>query len=100
MDTMAPIRQTLHRRRSISLAAAPAAAAAVRREVADLIDSWDVAVDPSVAALLASELVTNAIKHAAGQTVGMRYVGYFVKGEVFDSNAAPKPVFTFTLGSG
>jgi anti-sigma regulatory factor (Ser/Thr protein kinase) len=71
MDTMAPIRQTLHRTRSISLAAAPTAAAAVRREVAEAIDSWDVAVDHSVAALLASELVTNAIKHAAGQAVGV-----------------------------
>ena len=37
---------------------------------------------------------------AAGQTVGMRYVGYFVNGDVFDANAAPKPVFSFTLGSG
>jgi FKBP-type peptidyl-prolyl cis-trans isomerase FkpA len=37
---------------------------------------------------------------ASGQTVGMRYAGYFVNGESFDSNPAPKPVFTFRLGAG
>lgn len=37
---------------------------------------------------------------AAGQTVGMRYVGSFANGDVFDSNPAPKPIFSFTLGSG
>ena len=37
---------------------------------------------------------------ANGQSVGMRYVGSFANGEEFDSNAPPKPVFSFTLGSG
>jgi hypothetical protein len=37
---------------------------------------------------------------APGQTVGMRYVGSFSDGRVFDSNPAPKPAFTFKLGSG
>lgn len=37
---------------------------------------------------------------AAGQTVGMRYVGSFANGNVFDSNPAPKPVFSFRLGGG
>ena len=35
-----------------------------------------------------------------GQTVGMRYVGSFANGQEFDSNPAPKPVFSFKLGSG
>jgi FKBP-type peptidyl-prolyl cis-trans isomerase len=35
-----------------------------------------------------------------GQTVGMRYVGSFANGQVFDSNPTPKPVFSFTLGAG
>jgi FKBP-type peptidyl-prolyl cis-trans isomerase len=30
----------------------------------------------------------------------MRYVGSFADGKVFDSNPAPKPVFSFRLGSG
>jgi FK506-binding nuclear protein len=37
---------------------------------------------------------------ASGQTVGMRYVGAFANGEVFDSNPEPKPVFSFRLGAG
>jgi FKBP-type peptidyl-prolyl cis-trans isomerase len=37
---------------------------------------------------------------AVGQTVGMRYVGAFADGNVFDSNPAPKPVFSFKLGAG
>jgi FK506-binding nuclear protein len=37
---------------------------------------------------------------APGQNVGMRYVGSFADGKVFDSNPAPKPVFSFRLGAG
>lgn len=37
---------------------------------------------------------------ASGQTVGMRYVGSFANGEVFDSNPEPKPIFSFRLGAG
>lgn len=37
---------------------------------------------------------------ASGQTVGMRYVGSFANGSVFDSNPDPKPVFYFRLGAG
>jgi peptidylprolyl isomerase len=37
---------------------------------------------------------------ASGQTVGMRYVGAFANGDVFDSNPAPKAVFSFVLGAG
>jgi FKBP-type peptidyl-prolyl cis-trans isomerase len=37
---------------------------------------------------------------ASGQTVGMRYTGSFANGDVFDSNPAPKPVFSFRLGAG
>lgn len=36
----------------------------------------------------------------SGQTVGMRYVGSFANGKVFDSNPAPKPAFSFRLGGG
>lgn len=37
---------------------------------------------------------------ATGQTVGMRYVGSFANGDVFDSNPSPKPAFAFKLGGG
>jgi anti-sigma regulatory factor (Ser/Thr protein kinase) len=69
MDTMAPIRTTVQRPRRISLAAGPVAAAEARRQVRAAIYAWDVPVDPSVAVLLTSELVTNAITHEAGETI-------------------------------
>lgn len=69
METMAPIRPTVKRPRRISLPAGPAAAAEARSHVRAAICAWDVPVDPSVAVLLTSELVTNAITHEAGETV-------------------------------
>ncbi len=69
MDTMAPIRPTVQRPYRISLTAGPAAAAEARSQVRAAIDAWDVPVDPPVAVLLTSELVTNAITHVAGETV-------------------------------
>jgi len=69
MDTMAPIRPTVQRPRRISLTAGPAAAAEARSQVRAAIDAWDAPVDPPVAVLLTSELVTNAIMHTAGETV-------------------------------
>jgi len=41
------------------------AAAAARTVVADAIRAWHIPVDPDVAVLLASELVTNAVTHGA-----------------------------------
>ena len=69
MDTMAPIRPTVQRPRRISLTAGPAAAAEARSQVRAAICAWDIPVDPPVAVLLTSELVTNAIRHEAGETV-------------------------------
>ena len=42
----------------------------------------------------------SGITLASGQTVGMRYAGAFANGQEFDSNPAPKPVFSFRLGAG
>jgi hypothetical protein len=69
MDTMAPLRPTLQRPRRISLAAAPAAAAEARNQVRAAICAWEVPVDPSVAVLLTSELVTNALANEAGLAI-------------------------------
>jgi anti-sigma regulatory factor (Ser/Thr protein kinase) len=69
MNTMAPTRPTeLHVCR-VRLTAQPAAAPEARGQVLAAIRAWRVPVDPSVAVLLTSELVTNAIGHEAGQTV-------------------------------
>jgi anti-sigma regulatory factor (Ser/Thr protein kinase) len=67
METMAPIRSAVQPTRHIALPAGPAAAAAARSQVRAAICTWDVPIDAAVAVLLTSELVTNAIKHGAGE---------------------------------
>src|SRR2546428_5352918 len=69
MNTMAPTRPTeLHGCR-VRLTTGPAAPAEARSQVRAAICVWDVPVDPDVAVLLTSELVTNAITHETGGTV-------------------------------
>ena len=47
----------------VRMPSAPAAAALARAEVAAAIRAWGIGVDPDVALLLTSELVTNAVTH-------------------------------------
>ena len=69
MNTRAPTRPTeLHSRR-VRLTTGQAAAAEARSQVQAAIRAWDIPVDPTVAILLTSELVTNAIRHEAGETI-------------------------------
>src|SRR6516164_5379899 len=63
MNVMAPTRPTELRGCRVRLTAGPAAAAQARRQVRAAICTWDILVDPDVAVLLTSELVTNAIRH-------------------------------------
>jgi anti-sigma regulatory factor (Ser/Thr protein kinase) len=56
--------------RVVRLAARLSAVAAARDEVAAALNAWCVRVDPDVAVLLTSELVTNAVTHAAGNRNG------------------------------
>jgi anti-sigma regulatory factor (Ser/Thr protein kinase) len=65
MNKMAPARPAIQRSLSVGLAPGPAAAAAARRHVREAIETWGLSADPYVAALLTSELVTNAIRHAS-----------------------------------
>ena len=79
MTTMAPPRPAERHERHVRsergvrrgcrvrLAMGPAAPAEARRRVRDAIRSWQVPVDLDAALLLTSELVTNAIRHEAGQ---------------------------------
>jgi hypothetical protein len=64
MTTMAPPRPAERHGCRVRLATGPAEA---RRRVRDAIRSWQVPVDLDAALLLTSELVTNAIRHEAGQ---------------------------------
>ena len=63
MNVMAPTRPTELRGCRVRLTAGPAAAAEARRQVKAAIRTWDIPVDPDIAILLTSELVTNAIRH-------------------------------------
>lgn len=64
-----PLRPTVLQKRRVSLAAEPAAAGTARGQVQATIQAWEVPVDASVAMLLTSELVTNAVIHAAGLVI-------------------------------
>ncbi len=66
MNKTAPIPSPVQSMLSVCLTAGPRAPAQARRYVREAVETWDVSVDPDVAALLTSELVTNAIKHASG----------------------------------
>ena len=68
MNTRALTRPAAPRKLRITLTAEHAAEAA-RNEVRAAIRAWDVPVDPSVAVLLTSELVANALRHAAGKAI-------------------------------
>ncbi len=63
MNVMAPTRPIELPGCRVRLTAGPAGAAEARRQVRAAICAWEIPVDPDVAILLASELVTNAIRH-------------------------------------
>ncbi len=76
--------------RRIRLAKRPAAAGAARRYVDAAITEWQLAVDTSVAVLLTSELVTNAIRYETGPhvTLVMSGLNQRFRVEVHDTSAA------------
>jgi hypothetical protein len=62
MNRLAAVRATAQRPYRISLPAGPQAAAEARRHVWAIIHAWDIPIDAYGAALLASELVTDAMR--------------------------------------
>ena len=72
MNAMAPTRPTELYWHCSPLTRGPAAAAEARGQVRAAICAWEVPIDASVAVLLTSELVTNAVTH------GTFTVGTFV----------------------
>jgi anti-sigma regulatory factor (Ser/Thr protein kinase) len=68
MDTRALTRPATPRKLRITLTAGHAVEAA-RNEVRAAIRTWGVPVDPAVAVLLTSELVSNALRHEAGRAI-------------------------------
>ena len=72
----------------VRLSAGPATVAEARRQVRAALDLWQAPVDPDVAVLLTSDLVTNAIRHQPGGTItlGVRCVA---AGSASTCTAAP-----------
>jgi hypothetical protein len=64
-----PIRATALQKRCVPLTAGPTAPGIARGQVRATIAAWDIPVDTSVAILLTSELVTNAVMHEAGEAI-------------------------------
>jgi hypothetical protein len=71
MTTMAPTRPTERHGCRVRLTAEPAAAAEARRQVRATLAACSASVDPDVAVLLASDLVTDAIQHQAGGSIAL-----------------------------
>ena len=69
MNGMALTRPTELYQRRVRLTRTPAAAAEARRQVRVAIRDWQVPVDPDIAILLTSDLVTNAITCGEGETL-------------------------------
>ena len=75
----------------VRLARGPAAAAEARGQVRAAIAAWKAPVDTDAAVLLTSELVTNAVKHAKGETVvlGIRCGRDRLRVDVHDMSPSP-----------
>jgi hypothetical protein len=71
MNTMVLTRPTDQQDYLIRLPAAPEAAAAARSQVRAALFVWQVPVDPDVAILLTSDLVTDALRRQAGGTIAL-----------------------------
>jgi hypothetical protein len=69
MNAMAPTRPNQLNQCRVRLAREPAAAAEARSQMRAVIRAWQVPVDPDIAVLLTSDLVTDAIMRGDGEAV-------------------------------
>jgi hypothetical protein len=83
----------------VRLGAGPATAAVARGQVRAAIDLWRAPVDPDVAVLLTSDLVTNAIRHQHGGTItlGVRCAPGQLRVDVHGSAVGPDLILVQTL---
>ena len=66
---MTQTRPTELQQRRILMTRRPAAAAEARRQVRAIVRAWELPVDPDIAVLLTSDLVTHAIVHWDSETI-------------------------------
>lgn len=69
MNATAPTQTDAPRLRRARLTTGPLAPSQAREVVRSALRSWGVPVDEDIAVLLTSDLVTCAIRHAAGETI-------------------------------
>ena len=82
MDMTAPARTMVQRPCRISLPAGPAAAVEARRHIWKIIHAWNVPIDAYAAALLASELVANAVSHDSDDQETVQLMISWVDGQL------------------
>ena len=101
MNTMAPTRPTELYQRRVRLTRKPAAAAEARSQVRVAIRDWKIPVDPDIALLLASDLVTNAIMHGAGETLtlAIRCSRGHLRIDVYDQSRSLPPGLDLPAGT-
>jgi hypothetical protein len=88
MIVMAPTRSTELYQRRVRLAREPSSAAEARARVRAALQAWQVPVDPDIAILLTSDLVTNAITYGDGETVtlAIRCSGTHLRIDIYDKS--------------
>jgi anti-sigma regulatory factor (Ser/Thr protein kinase) len=64
-----PLRPSVLQKRRVCLPSGPTAPGRARGQVRATIEAWEIPVDTSIAVLLTSELVTNAVRHETGDTI-------------------------------
>ena len=76
------------RQRRILMTRRPAAAAEARRQVRAIIRAWEVPVDPDIAVLLTSDLVTHAIVHWNIETItlAVRRSRHQLRVDIYDTS--------------
>jgi hypothetical protein len=98
---MAPTRPTVRHQCRFRLTRERAAAAEARSQVRAVICAWKIPVDPDIAVLLTSDLVTNAITQGDGETItlAIRCSCGHLRVDAYDSSrflAVDKPAVTET----
>ena len=101
MNVMAPTRPTELYQRRVRLTRKPAAAAEARSQVRVAIRDWKVPVDPDIAILLTSDLVTEAITQGNGETLtlAIRCTRGHLRIDVYDQSRSLPPGLDLPAGT-
>jgi len=88
---MALTRPAALRQVRVRLPREPAAVAQARGHVRDVVAGWKIPVDPDIAVLLTSDLVTSVITHGGGETVtlAVRCSSGRLRVDVYDGSRDP-----------